>query len=178
MKFEIPPRSGHRSRRLCRVIVSLAVGSTMILCAGSILGACSSSAKGTSTTITSTSTSRSNASTTTKPVTQHVLVATFADNGGTLTVQKNNRIRVVLAGTSWTQSSSNPAVVAPALKATILPATSGCVPNQGCGSVTVFYRVLKDGNAAILGARSNCQGAAATCKTGPGGFRLMIVAMG
>jgi hypothetical protein len=104
-----------------------------------------------------------------------VLVATYADNGGVLTVDSHDRLRVVLAGTSWTQSSSDPAVLKPTSKPKVLPASSGCVTGQGCGSVTVYYEALKPGSAQIKGARSNCDGAGSTCKTGPGGFRLKVV---
>jgi predicted secreted protein len=106
-----------------------------------------------------------------------VLVATFADNGGTLTVQVNDRIRVVLAGTSWTQSSSNSDLLTTTSKPTVLPASTGCVTGQGCGSVTVFYKALKTGKAQILGNRGNCQKAATTCTTGPGAFKLNVVVM-
>jgi hypothetical protein len=149
------------------------VAAAVLSCVAALaLSGCSSS--GTPSATTSTPTGGGSASTT-KPVVPHVLVATFADNGGTLTVQVNNRIRMVLAGTSWTQSSSNPSVVVVTGKAKTRPASSGCVPDQGCGSVTVFYRALKTGTAQILGARGSCQGAGSTCKTGEGAFKLNIV---
>ena len=146
------------------------------LVGGGALTSCSSGSSNTSSTSTTNSASSNQPhSSTTNPATAHVLVATFADNGGTLTVQVHARIRVVLAGTSWTQTSSKPSVLKPTGKATIFPASTGCVSGQGCGSVTVFYQALKVGNAQVLGSRGSCQGAAATCKTGPGAFRLNVV---
>jgi hypothetical protein len=117
----------------------------------------------------------SGSTSTTKPVAPHVLVATFADNGGTLTVQPQNRIRVVLAGTSWSQSTSDASVVVATSKSKTLPASTGCVQGQGCGSVTVFYQALKDGTAHILGDRGSCAGAAPSCKTGASAFKMTIV---
>jgi hypothetical protein len=140
------------------------------------LGGCGSSSTAGSTT-SSTGSESSSTTSATKPVARHVLVATFADNGGTLTVQVHDRIRVVLAGTSWTQSTSDAGVLRATGKATTLSASSGCVTGQGCGSVTVFYEALKTGNAQVLGARGNCQNAAQTCTTGLGAFRLKVVVM-
>jgi hypothetical protein len=102
-------------------------------------------------------------------------VATFADNGGTLTVLVNDRIRVVLAGTSWTQQSSNTRMVTATTKPKVLPVATGCVLGQGCGSVTVYYRALKTGHMQILGTRTNCSGGNQSCSTKPDSFRLNIV---
>jgi len=135
-----------------------------------VLAACGSSSSS------STTTTASGASATTKTtVPRHVLVATYADNGGTLTVQVNDRLRVVLAGRSWTQSSSNPSVMVSTSKPAVLPVSSGCVQGQGCGSVTVFYKALKLGTAEIEGSRSSCDSANQTCTTGPGAFHMKIV---
>jgi hypothetical protein len=136
------------------------------------LSACGSSTSAVSTTTTS---HPSGSAPTTKPVAPHVLVATFADNGGTLTVQPQNRIRVVLAGTTWTQSTADPSVVVATSKPKTLPASSGCVQGQGCGSVTVYYQALKEGSTQILGDRGSCAGADSSCKTGTGAFKMTVV---
>lgn len=152
-----------------------------LLVGGVILGACSSGATPSSAPTTAAShtstTAASSGSTTavTQPVKRHVLVATFADNGGTLTVLVNDRIRVVLAGTAWTQKSSNSSIVAATTDPKVLPTSSGCVYGQGCGSVTVFYRGLRTGDGQILGTRSNCSGANQTCTTALDSFRLKVV---
>jgi hypothetical protein len=157
------------------------VRGTMLVCLilvflGGFLSACSSASPSKTTASTSTPT-RSSGSTTssTHPVQRHVLVATFADNGGTLTVLVHDRIRVVLAGMTWKQQSSNSKILMASGKATVLPAASGCVKNQGCGSVTVFYVAKSTGRAQILGTRSNCAGAAYLCTTAPDSFRLHVV---
>lgn len=111
---------------------------------------------------------------TTTTAARHVLVATFADDGGTLSVQTGDRIRVVLAGTSWSQDSSAPAVVQASSKPTVLPASTGCVKGQGCGSVTVYYQAEKPGQAQIVGDRAHCSQAGPACRTGPGAFRLIV----
>ena len=134
-----------------------------------VLAACGSSSSSASTTTSPSSLS----ATTTAP--RHVLVATYADNGGTLTVQVHDRLRVVLAGKSWTQSSSNPSVMISTSKPVVLPVSSGCVTGQGCGSVTVFYQALKLGTTQILGSRSSCDSANQTCTTGAGAFRMKVV---
>ena len=106
---------------------------------------------------------------------RHVLVATYADNGGTLTVQVNDRLRVVLAGKSWSQSSSAPNIVVSTGNPIVLPISSGCVKGQGCGSVTVFYKALKLGTAEIEGSRASCDIANPKCTTGPGAFKMKVV---
>jgi hypothetical protein len=153
-----------RSRR-AKVVVQL-----LLVTGALVLAACGSSSTSSSTTTTS------GASATTKTtVPRHVLVATYADNGGTLTVQVHDRLRVVLAGKSWTQSSSNPSVVVSTSKPTVLPVSSGCVTGQGCGSVTVFYQARKLGTSQIEGSRASCDSANQTCTTGPGAFRMKVV---
>ena len=135
-----------------------------------VLAACGSSSSSTTTT-----TRASHSASTTTTVPRHVLVATYADNGGTLTVQVNDRIRLVLAGKSWTQSSANPNIVVSTSKPVVLPVSSGCVTGQGCGSVTVFYKALKLGTTQLKGSRASCDSANQTCTTGPDAFRMKIV---
>lgn len=151
---------------------AVSVGAIGLLTTGLIFGGCSSTpSKG------STSSTVSSRTATTNPVTSHLLVATFADNGGTLTVMVHDRIRVVLAGTSWTQKSSDATLLRPTSKPRVLPASSGCVTGQGCGSITVFFEALKVGIAQVLGTRKNCDGAASTCTTAPNSFTLKVVVM-
>jgi hypothetical protein len=144
----------------------LAVAAVALLAAVALAG-CSSSSKGTNPTPSSGASSSGS---------RHVLVATFADNGGTLTVMKDDRIRVVLAGTSWTyEKTSDTKIVTQSGNASALPTTSGCVTGQGCGSVTAYFNALKTGTANIMAARGSCAGAASSCTTGSGAFRLKVV---
>jgi len=165
-----PPGIRAQRRRLA-LVAALAVG-------GLALADCGTSS---SSTAVSTSTTRGSTASTspapTVPVANHILVATFADNGGTLTVSVHDRLRVVLAGTSWKQSSSNVGVLAPSGGASVLPTASGCVPDQGCGSVTNFFDAKAVGRAKVLGDRSNCDHAASTCTTGPNAFQLTVVVL-
>jgi hypothetical protein len=154
--------SGHR--------LKLAAALGLVIAGLLALGGCGSSSSGSET-----STTAASPANTTKPVPRHVLVATYADNGGTLTIQLHDRLRVVLAGRSWTQSSTNPSVVAVSGKPVVLPVSSGCVAGQGCGSVTVYYQALKVGVAQIEANRASCDRVAKTCTTGPGAFRMKVV---
>jgi hypothetical protein len=154
--------SGHR--------LKLAAALGLVMAGLLALGGCRSSSSGSET-----STTAASPVSTTKPVPRHVLVATYADNGGTLTVQVHDRLRVVLAGRAWTQSSTNPSVIAVSGKPVVLPVSSGCVTGQGCGSVTVYYQAMKVGVAQIEANRSRCDSAVKTCTTGPGAFRMKVV---
>jgi hypothetical protein len=156
--------SARRPRAVARALAALTVSAA--------LGACGSSSPHHSA---SPTTAATTVTSTTVTVPRHVLVATFADNGGSLNVLTNDRIRVVLAGMSWVQQSSDTAVLVATSQPTVLPASSGCVKGQGCGSVTVYYRAVRAGDAEILGARGNCDGAAAGCQAGPGAFKLKVV---
>lgn len=160
----------HRQGEAQRLLVRAGTVATLVaLVGGGVLTAgCSSGSASTSTT--SSPPPGSSRSSTTNPATAHVLVATFADNGGTLTVQVHARIRVVLAGISWTQTSSDPSVLRSTGKATILAPSTGCVTGQGCGSVTVFYQALKVGDAQVLGYRGELPGRSCNVQNGPGGI--------
>lgn len=114
------------------------------------------------------------ATTTTVPTSGHTLVTTFSDNGGTLTASVGDIIRVVLAGESWQMTTSNRNILEQRGKSNLAPITTGCVPGQGCGSVSTFYKALKAGDANLLASRSSCRGSPKGCKTGNGVFRLTV----
>ncbi len=146
-------------------------GVALVVCAMALAG-CSSSGKAAK----PGSSAAAKASSTPSAAPRHVLVATYADNGGTLTVLPQDQIRVVLAGMAWTyEATSHPDIVKQAGKATTLPRSSGCVAGQGCGSVTAYFHALKVGTSDIRASRANCDGAAKSCVTGAGAFRLKIV---
>jgi hypothetical protein len=106
-----------------------------------------------------------------------LLVATYADNGATLTVHLHNQIKVELAGMAWTfEPSSNNAVVELQGPDSVLPASTGCIFDVGCGSVSTFFTVEGTGRAVIHASRANCAGTSGTCVTGPQAFTLTVAA--
>jgi hypothetical protein len=107
-----------------------------------------------------------------------LLVATYADNGATLTVHLHNQIKVELAGMAWTfEPSSNNAVVDLQGPGTTLPASTGCIYDVGCGSVSAFFTVEGTGRVTLHAARANCAGTSGNCVTGPQAFTLTVAVL-
>lgn len=105
------------------------------------------------------------------------LVSTYASNGGTMTVVVGDRIRVVLAGPSWTfLSTSDESVVAQDGNTDTVAASDGCGTGGECGYSTAYFDVLANGEAEIRASRSDCRGAEEGCVTGDEAFRLTISA--
>jgi hypothetical protein len=103
--------------------------------------------------------------------------ATEKNDGGTVTIRRGQRLRVVLHSTYWEfKAVSAPAV----LRLTSVPLVnpkSGCVPGQGCGTVTATYIAKTLGSAVVAAERTSC-GEAMGC-TGPaGGYKLTVIVRG
>jgi hypothetical protein len=104
-----------------------------------------------------------------------VLVATYADNGATLTVHLGDQIKVELAGMAWTfEPSSNTAVAEQHGPSATLPASTGCIFDVGCGSVSALFTIGTTGRAVLHASRANCTGTAGSCVTGPAAFTLIV----
>ena len=169
-KGKVTRSASMRPGRSMLVGVLVAASIALVGCGSSTTGSAGS-------TTTSSGPPRSTATPSTIPAATHVLVATFADNGGTLTVSVHDRLRVVLAGPSWALSSSNRSILVTSGRAAVLPATASCVPGQGCGSVTRFFTMVRPGTAKVLGSRARCDHAVTTCTTGPKAFQLRVVVL-
>jgi len=102
------------------------------------------------------------------------LTATDAENGHRITVHVGDRVSVVLRSTYWKfAGSSDAAVFTPVGSPTVSPSPSGCVPGQGCGTVTAAFLAVAPGTAQITASRMSC-GEALRCTGSAGSYRLAV----
>jgi hypothetical protein len=72
-------------------------------------------------------------------------------------VRRGQRLVVVLHSTYWTFAASpRPRVLRAAGTPVVRRRQSGCVPGQGCGTVTATYVALRAGAAVVGASRSSC----------------------
>jgi hypothetical protein len=165
----VPPASVRPPRRRCTFAAFVAAE----LLATALLAACGSSnptaARHTPTTATSSSTTTPSPSTgvpaTITPPGRAPATTTLTEHDNTRTVglHVGEHLRVVLASTYWTfQPSSNPTVLHLDQDPLIAPRISGCVPGQGCGTVTADFTADATGTASVTATRTTC-GEAMTC---------------
>ncbi len=104
----------------------------------------------------------------TETVTDHV-------NGQTIDLQQGQVLHVVLSSTYWRiHGSSDSAVLSQLSGPTTLPQQSGCVPGQGCGTVTASYRAVAAGQAQVTASRGTC-GEALGCTGANSQFVVYVV---
>lgn len=108
---------------------------------------------------------------------RHELVATFASNGGTLSVIKGDRIRVVLVGTAWKFGDpSSGDTLEQSGDIAVLPAADDCATGGDCGSTTAYFDVTGVGESDIVAGRSECPASEPGCATGDEAFTMKVVA--
>jgi hypothetical protein len=131
-------------------------GRLALVLAGSLaLSACSSGTSGPG-------------SSTTVP--RHLLIATLADNGGLLSVQSGDRLKVVLPSSAWAfQPTGSPRVVRQVSGGGVTKATS-CNAGKGCGAVTAYFKMGSQGNVVL---RATCT-QQALCAGEPASFVLRV----
>lgn len=104
----------------------------------------------------------------------HVVTVDEKAGHRTVTIRRGAEIDVRLHSTYWRFSSLNGSVLrrlgAPAYRPRL---GGGCVPGQGCGTVTVRYRATRPGRVTIRASRNSC-GEALRCTHGAGSFRVTI----
>jgi hypothetical protein len=126
------------------------------LLTGTLLTACASS--GTDTAGRTTSTAAPPATSLRAPIT-----LSEADNGRSVALQVGQHLRITLASTYWTfQPGSNSTVLHSDGAPSITPQPSGCVPGQGCGTVTAAFTARASGTAVVVATRTTC-GEALAC---------------
>jgi hypothetical protein len=80
----------------------------------------------------------------------------------------------VLASTYWTlQPSSNPIVLQPNGQPIVAPQIRGCVPGQGCGTVTTDFTASTTGTAIVTATRTTC-GEALACTPANSHYEVTI----
>jgi hypothetical protein len=101
-----------------------------------------------------------------------------ADNGHTVTLRVGQRLDVQLASTYWQiDPPAAPDILhqvgQPSVAASP-PSYSGCVPGEGCGTVTATFIAVGVGQTAVTASRTSC-GEARGCTGGEGSYRLVVV---
>jgi hypothetical protein len=100
------------------------------------------------------------------------------DNHKVVRIALGTVVTVVLHSTYWRFGPApDPRVLAqfsaPRVSAWPVHA-GGCVPGQGCGTVTVRYRAAGEGTALVRASRVSC-GEALRCTGGNGLFSVMLI---
>lgn len=102
-----------------------------------------------------------------------VIHVTEKQDGGKVTLRRGQRLRVVLHSTYWEfKAVSVPAVLRRIGQPMVSP-KSGCVPGQGCGTVTATYIAKTLGSAGVTAERTSC-GEAMGCTAAAGAFTLTV----
>jgi hypothetical protein len=80
---------------------------------------------------------------------RHLLTATLADNGGLLSVDSGDRLKVVLPSSAWVfQPTGSPQVMRRVSGGGVTRATS-CNAEKGCGTATAYFKMGNKGNAVL-----------------------------
>jgi hypothetical protein len=96
-------------------------------------------------------------------------------NGQTVDLQRGQVLQVVLSSTYWMiHGSSASAVLSQLSGPSTLPQPSGCVPGQGCGTVTAAYRAVAAGRAQVTASRGVC-GEALGCTAANSQFVIYVI---
>jgi hypothetical protein len=93
-------------------------------------------------------------------------------DGGKVALRVGQRLRVVLHSTYW-EFQPVSAILHRVAGPTVVP-KGGCVPGQGCGTVTAVYVARRAGTAVVKAARTSC-GEAMGCTGDAGSYTLTVV---
>ena len=98
-----------------------------------------------------------------------------ADNGKTITVRRRDEVTAILHSTYWTfNKPSDGRVLIAESGPVVRPQQQGCVPGQGCGTVTVRYLAAGAGRSVISAHRDTC-GEAMACAPNQRDWRVTVV---
>jgi hypothetical protein len=93
---------------------------------------------------------------------------------GAVSLRVGQQLIIDLHSTYWmVQGSSNPPVLTMDGAVVVSPSPDGCVPGQGCGTVTADFHAIAPGDAVVNASRTSC-GEALRCTGGQGTFRLTV----
>jgi hypothetical protein len=95
-------------------------------------------------------------------------------DGGKVSLRRGQKLRLVLHSTYWELKPVSEPAVLRLVGAPIVNPKSGCVPGQGCGTVTITYVARSVGSAVVTAARTSC-GEAMGCTGDAGRFTLTVV---
>jgi hypothetical protein len=101
-----------------------------------------------------------------------------ADKGRTLTVAVGKQVTITLNSTYWRFVDPKPPSVLTPMSAPVVvasPANSpGCVPGQGCGTVSISFRATKPGTTIASATRTTC-GEARGCVGDDGSYQITVI---
>ena len=103
-----------------------------------------------------------------------IVHASDKQDGGKVSLRRGQKLRLVLHSTYWELGAVSAPAVLRRVSAPVVNPKSGCVPGQGCGTVTVTYIAKTVGSAVVTAARTSC-GEAMGCTGDAGRFTLTVV---
>lgn len=104
-----------------------------------------------------------------------VIVLHDVDNGHVLRVHVGQRVQLVLASTYWNVAgSSDPSVLRQTGQPAVSPQPTGCVPGEGCGTVSAGYDAIAAGRAQLTASRLSC-GEALRCVGPQAAYRVTVL---
>jgi hypothetical protein len=103
-----------------------------------------------------------------------VVHASEKQDGGKVSLRPGQKLRIVLHSTYWELKAVSDPTVLRRAGAPIVNPKSGCVPGQGCGTVTVTYVAKAVGSAVVTADRTSC-GEAMGCTAAAGSYKLTVV---
>jgi hypothetical protein len=109
-----------------------------------------------------------------------IQVVTERDNGHSVSMRAGERLELQLGSTYWqVDGSSDPNVLrmTAGTSVSVQPQIKGCVPGEGCGTVTVLFDAVAPGRADVSAKRTSC-GEAMSCTGNLGFFRVTVVVSG
>jgi hypothetical protein len=114
----------------------------------------------------------------TPPVTSpRIVVVRDQDNGRTLSIGVGQGLMVVLDSTYWqVTGSSDPAVLRQTGQPAVSPQPGGCVPGQGCGTVSAAFEGAAPGRADVNARRTTC-GEALACTGSQTSYRVTVLVL-
>ena len=105
------------------------------------------------------------------------LVISDQDNGHSVSVRAGERLELQLGSTYWQvggSSDSNVLRLTAGTSVTTSPQIKGCVPGEGCGTVTALFDAVAPGRADVSAQRTSC-GEAMSCTGNLGFYRVTVV---
>lgn len=108
---------------------------------------------------------------------QGIMVIGEQDNGHSVSLRPGQRLELQLGSTYWqVDGSSDPNVLrlTAGTSVSISPQIKGCVPGEGCGTVTALFDAVAPGRADVSARRTSC-GEAMSCTGNLGFYRVTVV---
>lgn len=95
-------------------------------------------------------------------------------DGGSVALRVGQRLRVVLHSTYWEFKAPTESGVVHLVRAPVFAPKSGCVPGQGCGTVTALYVARAAGTTSVRAERTSC-GEAMGCTAAAGSYTVTVI---